>query len=223
MEVLPAVHAVPLRGARGYVVLEPEITLIDTGLPGSLARLERFLAAHGRSLRELRRIICTHGHPDHAGAARELVARASPEVEVLIHRADLGRLSITPIDAIRRPSRGALFAAITPPPERGRPIEDGDVLPVLGGLEVVHTPGHTPGSICLYAPAHRALFVGDSLERRFGRVSFASRLYSDDYTLARQSVKRMAVLDVEVIAFGHWPPLNERANQILRELASRVA
>ena len=54
------------------------------------------------------------------------------------------------------------------------PIEDGDVLPMLGGLRVIHTPGHTPGSVCLYGVRDRVLFVGDTLQRRFGRVSFAS-------------------------------------------------
>ena len=68
------------------------------------------------------------------------------------------------------------------------PIEDGDVLPVLGGLEVVHTPGHTPGSVCLYGARDRVLFVGDVLQRRRGRVSFASGLYSDDH--ARREADR---------------------------------
>ena len=81
-----------------------------------------------------------------------------------------------------------MFAAMTPEPPAVQPIEDGDVLPVLGGLRVVHTPGHTPGSVCLYGARDRVLFVGDNLQRRFGRLSFASRLYSDDYALARRSM-----------------------------------
>ena len=50
---------------------------------------------------------------------------------------------------------------MTRPPSRIRPIEDGDVLPVLGGLRVVHTPGHTPGSVCLGLPGGRGGFRGD--------------------------------------------------------------
>ena len=58
---------------------------------------------------ELARVICTHGHPDHAGGAREL---ALAGVAVLIHPADAARLSTTWRDALRHPSRGGIFAAL---------------------------------------------------------------------------------------------------------------
>jgi glyoxylase-like metal-dependent hydrolase (beta-lactamase superfamily II) len=222
MEILPGIHAVPLLGARGHLILEPELTLIDTGLKGSRPRLQRYLQHQGRSLRELRRIVCTHGHPDHAGAVAELVAGAAEDIEVLMHPADIARLELTLGEALRQPSLARLFAAITPVPERARPMAHGEVLPLLDGLEVIHTPGHTPGSICLYDRARGALFVGDALENRGGRVSFASRIYSDDYGTARQSVKLMAKLDVTTIVFAHWAPVREGANKILRDLAQRA-
>ena len=108
---------------------------------------------------------------------------------------------------------------MTPLLETSTPLVDGDVLPVLGGLEVVHTPGHTPGSVCLYARRDRLLFVGDALQHRFGRVSFASSLYSDDVAEARASVKRMAALDVVTIVFAHYPPVVEGATATLARLA----
>ena len=223
MEILPGVHAVELRGARGHVLVGDELTLIDTGLPGSTPKLESWLRRHGRSIGDLRRVVCTHGHPDHAGGARELLELA-PGAEVLIHPLDLARLDITLRDAIRSPSLGSLFAAMTPLPGRASPLDDGDVLPVDGGLEVVHTPGHTPGSICLYLREQRALFVGDALEHRQpDRVTYASRIYSDDHEMARASVARMASLDVQTIVFAHWPPVRERANATLRDLAERAA
>jgi glyoxylase-like metal-dependent hydrolase (beta-lactamase superfamily II) len=98
-------------------------------------------------------------------------------------------------------------------------LRDGLSLPVLGGLEVVHTPGHTPGSVCLYARADRLLFVGDALQHRRGRVSYASSLYSDDVAKARLSVQRMSDLDVRTIVFAHYPPLAEGATATLRGLA----
>jgi glyoxylase-like metal-dependent hydrolase (beta-lactamase superfamily II) len=102
------------------------------------------------------------------------------------------------------------------------PIEDGEVLPVLGGLRVIHTPGHTPGSVCLYGPRDRVLFVGDTLQRRFGRVSFASALYSDDHAAARRAVQRLAELDVETIVFSHFAPLTEGAEGVLAGLVRRA-
>jgi glyoxylase-like metal-dependent hydrolase (beta-lactamase superfamily II) len=99
------------------------------------------------------------------------------------------------------------------------PIEDGDVLPILGGLHVIHTPGHTPGSVCLYGARDRVLFVGDTLQRRFGRVTTASGLYSDDAREARRQVQRLAELDVETIVFSHYPPLTSGAGETLTVLA----
>jgi len=87
---------------------------------------------------------------------------------------------------------------------------------------VIHTPGHTPGSVCLYGARDRILFVGDNLQRRFGRVSFASRLYSDDYAMARRSVKRLAELDVKTVVFSHFAALEEGAAETLARLAREV-
>jgi len=66
------------------------------------------------------------------------------------------------------------------------------------------------------------LFVGDVLQRRFGRVSFASRLYSDDYAEARRSIRRLAQLDVRTLVFGHFAPLEHGVAEILAELAARA-
>jgi len=210
---------VPLTRVRAHLALEPDLALIDSGTPGSAPRILAAIRTAGRDPGDLRRVVITHGHPDHAGSAAELAASGAT---ILIHPADAGRMRATWRDAVRSPSRGAMFAAMTPPLDAFEPIEDGDVLPILGGLRVVHTPGHTPGSVCLYGARDRVLFVGDSLQRRFGRVSYASGLYSDDLAQARRSVKRLAALDVQTIVFSHFAALSEGAAEVLAALASRA-
>jgi len=197
------------------------MTLIDAGLPGSGRRLARYASRLGRSLGELRTIVATHAHPDHIGGVRELVAESG--AKVLMHPADLAGLTVTLREAVTERSRGKLLAFLTRGPEDATPIHDGDELPALGGLRVIHTPGHTPGTICLYAPRHRLLFVGDALQVIRGRVSFASPIFSDDLPLARASVARLAELDVETIAFSHYPPWREHSAATLRALARRAA
>ena len=217
--IVPGVHAIPLTRVRSHLIDEVPATLIDAGLAGSTPGIERGLAAAGRSLGDVTRVICTHGHPDHAGGARELAVRG---IEILIHPADAEAMRSGWTEVIRHPSRGRFFAALTPELPAFTPIEDGDVLPVLGGLEVIHTPGHTAGSICLYGARERVLFVGDTLQRRRGRMTFASALFSDDHRGAKRAMKRLAALDVTTVVFSHYPPLRDRATEALVELARQV-
>jgi glyoxylase-like metal-dependent hydrolase (beta-lactamase superfamily II) len=217
--VVPGVHAIRLTRVFAHLVDGDPASLIDTGYAGSTPAIERAMSDLGRRLGDVARVVCTHGHPDHAGSARALADRG---IEVLIHPADAERMRTGWGSAVRHPSRGRLFAAMTPPLERFTPLADGDVLPMLGGLEVIHTPGHTPGSVCLYGARDRVLFVGDALQRRGGKIGFASALYSDDRRAAERAVKRLAELDVEVVVFSHYPPIHDGANEALRELAGRV-
>ena len=213
------VAEIQLHRVRAHLVLEAELGLIDCGYAGSLRAIQAAISAHGRDPGELRRVVITHGHPDHAGSARRLAADGAA---ILIHPADGERLRTTWRHVAGRPSRGGIFSAMTPEPERFQPIEDGEILPMLGGLRVIHTPGHTPGSVCLYGARDRILFVGDSLQRRFGTVGFASRLYSDDYAQAQRSVKRLVGLDVRTVVFSHYDALESGAMEILAKLASRA-
>ncbi len=215
-EIVPGVRMYRIRRANVVAILESRVTLIDAGLPGTTRLLERALAASGRSLDDVERVVCTHGHPDHAGGAAQLARLGA---DILMHGADAGTLATGFGDVLRRPSRGRFFAAMTPEPPVTTSIADGEIVPALGGLEVIHTPGHTPGSVCLWAARDGLLFVGDVLQYRFGRISFASRLYSDDHAAARRSVKRLAGLDVRTVVFGHYPPLTVGAPHALARLA----
>jgi len=221
VEIAPGVHAVRLLNVYAFLIDEPQLTLIDAGLIGSGGRVRRHAKRIGRSIDDLARIICTHAHPDHIGGVRELAGER--EVEVLMHPADLDGLSVTLRDAVANRNRGQLIAYFTRHPGEATTVADGQLLPMLGGLRVVHTPGHTPGSICLYAERHKLLFSGDTLQVIRGRVTFASRVFSEDMQLARDSIARLAELDVETIAFSHYPPLREGANGVLRDLAARGA
>ena len=217
MEIAPSVHAVRLRSGFVFLIDEPQMTLIDAGLSGSRRIVERYVRSIGRSMDDLGRIICTHAHPDHIGGVRELAGDRG--VEVLMHPADLAGLNVTLRDAVANRNRSQLIAYFTRHPGEATPVEDGQLLPILGGLQVVHTPGHTPGSICLYLVRDKLLFTGDALQRIRGKVTYASAFFSEDLALARASVARLAALDVETIAFAHYPPWRDDANGTLRALA----
>ena len=100
-------------------------------------------------------------------------------------------------------------------------LEGGEILKPLGGLRVVPTPGHTPGSICLYAPERKLLFVGDALQRRRKKLRLPAKMVSTDLVAAIASVKKMAELDLEIICFGHGRPLFEGVHGRLTALIER--
>ena len=219
-QIAPGVHAIRLRFVWVHLLEGDVPTLIDTGMPGSRPAIARALATIGRSIDEIGRIVCTHAHPDPAGGARELTRKS---VDILMQPADIAAISAGAIATVSRPSRAGLLAYATPTPARLDPIEDHTVLPVTGGLRVVHTPGHTPGSICLYAERDRILFVGDALQVTRGRLDFANTIASTDIATARRSVRRLARLDVDTIVFSHYEPWRRHANEALAELAARAA
>ena len=227
MEIAAGVHQVRLIGADTFLLADERLTLIDAGMVGTRRALERYLRRLGRRLDEVERIICTHGHPDHIGGLSELV-KDRTDVEVLIHADDLAGLQRPLREALapaqpRAERRGRIIQYLTRAPAMPTPIEDGALLPVLGGLRVIHTPGHTPGSICLYLEGARVLFTGDVLQVHRGRLTFASAFFSHDHGAARASVERLAALDVDTIALSHYPPWRERPTAALRELAARAA
>lgn len=221
MEIVPGVHAVRVIGATAHLVVGREITLIDAGHRGSGALVKRYLARIGRPPEDIARIVCTHGHPDHIGGVAEIAAAARATVH--IHPADAARLRIGVREVLTRRTPGPLIALLTRPLADPRPLADGDVLPALGGLVVVHTPGHTPGSVCLYAPARRLLFTGDVLQVTRGRLAPPHQVFSDDLDLARTSIRRLAQLDVDTICFAHYPPLRAGGSEALRGLVEAWA
>lgn len=220
MEIVPGVHAVKLVATTGFLVLGPEMTLIDTGLTGSRGRFVRSLRRLNRSPADLRRILVTHGHPDHVGAVRELTR--DNDAEVFLHPADLAGLQVSLRDAWRGRDRHTILAYLTRGPHAATALHDGDEFGVLGGLRAIHTPGHTPGHVCFYAPAHRLLFTGDLLEVVRGELSFANRMWTMDMPAAQASVARLTELDVGIIAMSHYPLWRTDANAALAGLARKA-
>jgi glyoxylase-like metal-dependent hydrolase (beta-lactamase superfamily II) len=218
VEVVEGLHAVRLIGANAFLIDDGELTLVDAGHRGSIRLLRGYLERIDRKVSDITRIVCTHGHPDHIGGVQE-IAQVSG-AQVLMHPADMERLHIKLRDVFSgRPVPGAIIAYLTRAPEAS-PLSDGDVIPALGGLRVVHTPGHTPGSICLYSEERRLVIVGDILQRARGQVTYPNYVFTDDMGLARRSIARLAELDIETILFSHYPALREGARDALRSLAS---
>lgn len=93
-------------------------------------------------------------------------------------------------------------------------VNDGDDLPMLGGIKILHTPGHTLGSICLFLQHQRLITAGDLLANRF-RLSLPSKTFTVDMAQEIRSIERLAGLDFDIICFGHGSPLIHRARSTI--------
>lgn len=206
-----AVQLYLLRGAR--------LALIDSGAADSpTTAVEPALRQLGLSWSDLDYLLNTHGHPDHAGGNGEVKA-AAPRTQIHLHAADVP-LTAGPEAHLRsRTDASALLRLLGREDlvaEReavlrrvvgrsvgvDRLLNDGDVIDLGEGvrLMVVHTPGHTAGSVCFYWEAAGVLFSGDAVQGHGWRAGVAP-LYFDAAYVA--SLDRIAALGASMLCMGH--------------------
>ncbi|MEU3632431.1 MULTISPECIES: MBL fold metallo-hydrolase [Streptomyces] len=228
--VVPGLHMLRFPIGQAYVWRDDDrgggpasLTLLDAGWAGAEEVLVRALRGIGGPGARLRRIVLTHAHRDHVGAAGALAARYG--CEVLAHRLDApvvrGEEPVPEPDLteweVPLYERGIATVPEAPPTRVDREVEDGDVLDFGGGARVVHIPGHTPGSIAVHLPRHGVLVTGDTVAS-VGGVAFG--VLHVDRAAAVESMRRLSRLEpLRVVCFGHGDPLTADAAAVLRAAA----
>lgn len=227
-EVVPQVYRLPVWGTSVFLVVEEErVTIIDAGWRISGHRILQCLRSLHRFPEEIAYIVSTHYHADHIGGVAHLKERCPGRVAV--HRAEVP--FVQGQKPLPNPYPNQLLAlAMAPLVRLARPpafavdlvLHDGDRLEPLGGMEVVDSPGHTPGSISLHFPKIGLLIAGDALQYRAGRLQLPCRVSTVDMAQAKESIRRLARLDFEVLCFSHFPPLLRGGSRALRRFAETL-
>lgn len=213
-QVVPNVYLMEkLRVSNVYLLVSSKgLLLVDSGLAGETDQIVAQVQEKGYALSDLHSIVLTHSHSDHAGNAAELATRSG--AQVLAHVEELLYIEQTKL---------TMPTASVRPCRVDRTLEDGDVIEALGGLRVIHSPGHTPGSICLYQPERQLLFCGDTLINKGSivgkeEVEFCIPLSTVDEIQEWESVRKLSMLPVEVLCFGHGEPVLKGAGEHTRAL-----
>ncbi|HEY3779943.1 MAG TPA: MBL fold metallo-hydrolase [Fimbriimonadaceae bacterium] len=199
-------------------------TLVDTGLPGQAALILEKLAEEGISRGDLKRILITHQDVDHIGSLKALKEATGAQVlalDVEIPYID-GTLPGYKIPPPERLEQNPAFKAMLEALERcpvDVALKDGEVLDLAGGVQIIATPGHTLGHISLYLNRTRTLITGDALTSNDGTLQGAMEQATPDMATAKESIRKLAALDVEQIVAYHGGLVARDAKEQLRRLA----
>ncbi len=201
-DLVPGIVRIPTT-KRDNAFLVDGHTLVDVGWGSAPDKIERYLG----SLNGIERVIITHAHPDHVKGLAELKQRTG--VEVLIHAADAPWLRagrVPPEGRSGVPGRIIDKLLHWTPVTADVLLEDGDE---IGNLQVIHTPGHTPGHVALLHRPTNALLVGDLIFNR-GKVSLGPAALAADPNQRPESLRKLPQ-DVSIVGLAHGEPLSARA------------
>jgi glyoxylase-like metal-dependent hydrolase (beta-lactamase superfamily II) len=215
MEVVPGVHRIPRINGNCYLLVDHELTLIDTGLPHNVEKIMSYVTGilH-RKPGDLTTIILTHYHIDHTGNAVDLRLRTGAKIAAHTADADYieGKKSMPPSKSVLF-RMASSFVHVRPFHVDIR-LTDGST---LAGTTVIHTPGHTPGSIVVMGPTSSVLFCGDTLRSPNGVLEGPSEKFSLDYPQAIKSVQKISALNFDVLLSGHGDPVRPHASDTVRQ------
>jgi len=223
IEVLPGIFQLtPLRYVNLLVIARENLTLIDTGVALSAGVVLDFIRSLGRTPSNISLIIITHNHFDHVSGLPAIRKHTKAKVAAHVDDLDSNRL-VYPGKVMPRLFGSPLFNPLqkylrVKRDEVNIPLVGGETLDVLGGLEVIHTPGHTPGSISLYSRKERLMIVADALAKHHWRIDPPVKRTCYNYSQAMESVKKIAGYDFDTICFGHGRPFSGDAGERVRRL-----
>ena len=216
------VDAIGFKNAINVLLLENDdgLTLVDTGVAGSVGRIRDAVASLGSGPDDLKRIFITHQHDDHTGGLKELLDWApGAEVGSTAHEADVisGRRGLDPPSNafFRRMSSSAKPPGVPV----NKVLREGDL---VSGFRLISTPGHTLGHASLLRDSDGLLFTADAfgcLPRRI-RVGVRKALCADP-PLAKHSAQKLLAEDFATVVMAHGPVLRADARAKLQKAVER--
>ncbi|WP_308722262.1 MBL fold metallo-hydrolase [Paenibacillus polysaccharolyticus] len=216
------IHPVLLQDEDGY-------TLVDTGMIGQFAELQSALEELNVPLSDIKRVIVTHQDIDHIGNLGALLD-AIPGLEVWAHADEIPYLTgAKPLIKFTPERRAMLPAPVLaladqllmqlPEINISRALADGDILPLQGGTQVIHTPGHTPGHLCFYFREQQFLLAADELRVVDDELVGPAPPATPDMPEALRSLKKLTGLTVDQVLCYHGGEYTKEPAKHIAELA----
>ncbi|HEY6198789.1 MAG TPA: MBL fold metallo-hydrolase [Candidatus Binatia bacterium] len=200
IKIIPCRVAISTKGVVKSFLLDAadRVILVDTGASDADADIIMDgVKDMGREHADLKLCVLTHRHGDHTGGLKKL--KKTLKFQVMAHELDM--------PAIKR-SSGYDVEHV---------VKGGERLPDCGGINILHTPGHTAGHISLHLPQKKTLIAGDAIVSAGEHLVVSPTYLSSDPDAASESVKRLIAmnLDLERILVGHGDDVYEGASNNL--------
>ena len=214
-----------------YLLVDKKLVLIDTGMPGDAEAISAAIKSLGLSVEDISHILITHAHLDHIGSLAALKKPGIAQVVAGVKDTAYVQGQKKTWTMSREGFGGKIFKAVLffmetfsfhyEPTQVEIPCHGGEMIDCFGGIQVIATPGHSPGSLSFYAREKGLVFVGDALNgtggfalpMRFGCASFKEALCS---------VEQLARLDFDICLLGHGAPVKGSASARMRELVQKA-
>ena len=197
---------------------DKEMILVDCGNPGSVSKIKENAVTQDVNIDNLTKVVITHQNLDHLGSLAEL-KRKYPGVQIL---ADIkerpyinGKKEFIKLQKLRETYDSLpecqkemitvlqqSYSSYEPADIDGI-LHDHDIFPWCGDVEIVSTPGHTEGHICLYLYEFKTLIAGDALFVQGGELVISLPMYTLDFEQAKQSIRKLLDYDIKEIICYH--------------------
>jgi hydroxyacylglutathione hydrolase len=218
MRVTEHVHAIKVpfavstRFVYVYLIYGEQICLVDSGIASAKEKIFAYMQQTGRDPKEINWLVQTHSHADHIGLSAEI--KKISGCKVAAHGAEKPWIEDIELQYRERPT--ATFRSyVQDSVGVDVVVRDGETLDLGGGLtlEVIHTPGHSNGSVSYLLPADGALFSGDAIPPVGGLPIYA------DVLVAIQSIRKLRKIAGLKALFSSWqdPLLGEKVYQVMDE------
>jgi glyoxylase-like metal-dependent hydrolase (beta-lactamase superfamily II) len=210
------------------------LILIDTGFPGVFNQICEAIEKEGLEFSKLDTIIFTHQDIDHIGNVVRILNKVPGKIKTFSHEEEKAYINgeKTPVKLAKLESNlenlpdnmKAVYKMLKAGFENNKvnideTLIDGQELPYCGGITVIHTPGHTPGHMCLYFKSWKLLIAGDILAVNDGILLRGNQAYNLDNEENKKSIEKLMKYDIETVICYHGGMYNDNVNIRIAQLA----
>ncbi|MGC8586436.1 MAG: MBL fold metallo-hydrolase [Candidatus Micrarchaeia archaeon] len=223
MKFVDSIYRIDGVFANSYLVKSGATVLIDSGMPHNGKKIIAFVKSIGIDLKEIKYILLTHAHLDHAGSADFL--RKQTGAKIAIHKSDAPYLTGERNFAMPKGFAWVIFKAFGPLiAKHFKPdilLNDNDA---IGEFSVISMPGHTEGSVAFYHIPSKSLFIGDTLNTEQGFLALPAERYNLSTEMVKNSLKDFASSGIVFnnLFPGHGEPIIGNAQSKVEEFVKTL-